>query len=89
MESNKRNKATTLTALGLYFINLEKKLGVTIETIIEATTNGIVDFEGKEHKVVFQENALIVTENDKLMYSISLKNYLKTWWLKGEKMWKK
>lgn len=85
MKSKGRNSCGTLASIGLYYINLEKELGVTIETIIEATINGIIDFEGKEHQVVFQENVLIVVENDKLQYGLSLKNYRKSWWLKGDK----
>lgn len=85
IESGGRNSCKTLASIGLYYINLEKKLGCTFETIIEATTNGIIDWEGKEHKVVFCEDCLFVTENDKLLYAISLKNYRITWWLRGER----
>lgn len=65
--------------------DLEEDLGCSLETIIEATTNGIIDWEGKEHCVVFQENCLLVIENDELQYALALKNYRKSWWLKGEK----
>ena len=85
IEAGNRNSGKTLSAIGLYYINLEKEVGCTFETIIEATTNGIIDFEGKEHTVVFGGDCLYVTENDELLYAISLKNHLKTWWLKGEK----
>lgn len=64
---------------------LEEELGCSLEVIIEATTNGIIDFEGKEHTVVFGGYYLFVTENDKLICGFSLKNYRKTWWLKGER----
>ena len=84
-EAGSRNSGKTLSAIGLYYINLEKEVGCTFETLIKATTYGIIDWEGKEHQVVFQENSLIVVENDKLQYSFSLKNYRKSWWVKGEK----
>ena len=77
IEAGSRNSGKTLSAIGLYYINLEKEVGCTFETIIEATTNGIIDFEGKEHTVVFGGDCLYVTENDKLLYGISLKNHLK------------
>lgn len=85
IQAGGRNSCKTLASIGLYYINLEKELGCTFETIINATKYGIVDWEGKEHQVVFQEDSLFVEEYDKLQYSISLKNYRKSWWVKGEK----
>lgn len=64
---------------------LEEELGCPLEVVFEATTNGIIDFEGKEHTVVFGGYYLFVVENDELICGISLKNYQKTWWIKGEK----
>ena len=85
VEAGSRNSGKTLSAIGLYYINLEKEVGCTFETIIEATKNGIIDCEGKEHIVLYGEYYLYAVEDDKLQYTFCLKNYQKTWWLKGEK----
>lgn len=65
--------------------DLEEEIGCPLEVVFKATTNGIIDFEGKEHTVVLGGYYLFVTENDELIRGIYLKNYQKTWWLKGEK----
>lgn len=79
-----RNSCKTLAAIGLHCINLEKALGCTFETIIKATIDGIIDWEGKEHVVVYGDKCLYVVEDDELQSAFHLKNYQKTWWLKDE-----
>lgn len=85
MKSKGRNSCKTLASIGLHYINLEKELGCTFKTIINATTYGIIDFEGKEHEVVFGGYYLFVVEEDELRHAFALKNYHKSWWVKGEK----
>ena len=68
--------------------DLEDELGCPLETIIEATTNGIIDFEGKKHEVVFAQYYLFVVEEDELRHAFALKNYRKSWWLPSDKEWK-
>ncbi len=65
--------------------DLQEQLGCLLEVIFKATENGIIDYEGKEHIVVYAEKYLFVVEDDKLQYAFHIKNYQKTWWLKGEK----
>lgn len=68
----------------LLYNKLSEELGCPLEVVFKATTNGIIDFEGKEHTVVLGGYYLFVTENDELIRGIYLKNYQKTWWLKGD-----
>lgn len=77
-------RVETLNKLGK-LEDLEEQLGCTFETIIKATTNGIIDFEGKEHEVVFGGYYLFVVEEDELRHAFALKNYRKSWWLRGER----
>lgn len=68
---------------GITYRKLSKKLGCDLDVIVKATTNEIIDFEGKKRTVVLGGYYLYVIENDELICGISLKNYQKTWWLKG------
>lgn len=65
--------------------DLEEQLGCPLKVVFKALEEGIIDYEGKKHIVVYTGKHLVVVEHDKLQHGFHTKNYKKTWWLKGEK----
>lgn len=80
-----RSGGKTLINKGILYNKISEQLGCPLEVIFKATENGIIDYEGKEHIVVYAEKYLFVVEDDKLQHAFHIRNYQKTWWLKGEK----
>ena len=62
--------------------DLEEQLNCPLEIIFKATENGIIDYKGKVHEVLYGGKYLFAVKDDELYCAFYLNNYQKTWWLK-------
>ena len=75
--------------------DLEEELGCPFEVVIKALKDGIVLENGKlyhcslsfhkQQKYSNEDYILICYENGESVVGVGVKQYKKTWWLKGEK----